>query len=49
MHIARIHGGNSSSAYDPVQMWAHNNLSEVERNWYRVPEWDEYCRQRMAV
>jgi hypothetical protein len=44
--IARIHGGNTSTAYDPALMRA----SEMQRSgWRRVPEWDSYCRGVMEV
>lgn len=45
--IARIHAGNSSSAYDPIEMARHNALPRSERQWSRVPEWDEVCRKVM--
>jgi glycosyltransferase involved in cell wall biosynthesis len=39
--IARIHGGNTSKAYDPELMRA----SEAQGGqWKRVPQWDSYCR-----
>ena len=42
--IARIHGGNTSTAYDPALMRA----SEMQGSgWRRVPEWDSYCREVM--
>ena len=42
--IARIHGGNTSTAYDPALMRA----SEMQGSgWRRVPEWDSYCRGLM--
>lgn len=37
--IARIHGGNTSTAYDPKKM--------VGPEWRRVPEWDAYARSVM--
>lgn len=43
--IARIHSGNSSSAYDPIEMARHNVLPRSERQWSRVPEWDQVCRE----
>jgi hypothetical protein len=44
--IARIHGGNASTAYDPALMRA----SETQGSgWRRVPEWDSYCRGVMEV
>jgi hypothetical protein len=45
--IARIHSGNSSSAYDPIEMARHNALPRSERQWSRVPEWDKVCREVM--
>lgn len=36
--IASIHGGNTA-AYDPKE----------SHSWKRVPEWDEYCRERMKL
>lgn len=44
--IARIHSGNTSSAYDPRKMEAEAR----KRNgmWKRVPEWDSYCAEVMA-
>lgn len=45
--IARIHSGNSSSAYDPIEMARHNALPRSERQWSRVPEWDKVCRGAM--
>jgi glycosyltransferase involved in cell wall biosynthesis len=44
--IARIHAGNTSKFYDPALMAA------VERQggeWRRVPEWDAYCAEKMAL
>jgi glycosyltransferase involved in cell wall biosynthesis len=38
--IARIHAGNTSTAYKPEKM---AQASE----WRRVPEWDAYCRSVM--
>ena len=38
--IARIHAGNTSTAYDPAKM-AKNS------EWKRVPEWDAHCRSVM--
>ncbi len=40
MMIARIHAGNSSTAYQPEKM---ARASE----WKRVPEWDAHCRSIM--
>ncbi len=45
--IARIHNGNTSSAYDPIEMERHNVLPRSERQWSRVPEWDKVCREVM--
>lgn len=43
--IARIHGANTSKAYDPALMRA----SEAQGGqWKRVPEWDDYCREKMT-
>jgi hypothetical protein len=40
--IARIHGGNTSKAYDPELMRA----SEAQGGqWKRVPSFDSYCRE----
>jgi len=42
--IARVHPGNTSTAYDPPLMRA----SEMQGSgWRRVPEWDSYCRGLM--
>lgn len=40
--IARIHPGNTSNAYAPETM---RRASE----WRRAPEWDDYCREKMAL
>jgi hypothetical protein len=45
--IARIHAGNSSSAYDPIEMARHNMLPRSERQWSRAFEWDKVCREVM--
>lgn len=45
--IARIHSGNSSSAYDPIEMARHNALPRAERQWSRAAEWDKVCRGAM--
>jgi hypothetical protein len=45
--IARIHSGNSSSAYDLAEMVRHNALPASERQWSRVPAWDRICREVM--
>ena len=36
--IAEIHGGNTSS-----------EIVRGHRQWARTPEWDAYCRERMAL
>jgi len=41
--ICSIHGGNSTD-YDPAGLMAHGSP-----NWQRAPEWDDYCRGRMAL
>jgi glycosyltransferase involved in cell wall biosynthesis len=38
--VARIHAGNTSNAYGAIE-----HASE----WRRAPEWDAYCRERMAL
>ena len=43
--IARIHGSNTSTAYDPRKMEAESRLANPL--WRRVPEWDEHCRSGM--
>jgi len=45
--IARIHSGNSSSAYDPREMAENAGLPVFERQWSRVPAWDKVCRKVM--
>jgi hypothetical protein len=40
--ICRVHGGNTSPAYPAL-------LSGRCAEFQRVPEWDEYCRGRMAL
>ena len=40
--IARIHAGNTSTAYEPAKM-AKNS------EWKRVPEWDAHCRSVMEA
>ena len=40
--IARIHAGNTSTAYTPAKMAA-------AREWRRVPEWDKYCRRTLEA
>lgn len=45
--IARIHAGNSSSAYDPAEMARHNTLLPAEQQWSRISEWDKVCREVM--
>jgi glycosyltransferase involved in cell wall biosynthesis len=39
--IARIHHGNTSTAYKP------ENMARASE-WKRVPEWDQYCRSVMG-
>jgi hypothetical protein len=39
--VARIHGGNTSNAYDPAHM-------ARAKEWRRVPEWDKHCVEVMA-
>ena len=38
--ICSIHGGNTSRGYDDIQ---------ESPSWQRVPEFDGYCRERMAL
>ena len=40
--IARIHPGNTSTAYAPEKMRANSE-------WRRVPEWDDFCRSTMCA
>ena len=40
--IARIHDGNASNA-------SYQTLETHPHHWQRVPEWDEFCRERMAL
>ena len=40
--IARIHAGNTSTAYEPAKL-AKNS------EWRRVPEWDAHCRSVMEA
>jgi glycosyltransferase involved in cell wall biosynthesis len=42
--IASIHPGNSSGGYDLEYLLAHGN-----QEWKRAPEFDDYCRERMAL
>ena len=42
--IARIHSGNTSTAYKPELMAA---IERQGGEWKRVPEWDSYCRATM--
>lgn len=43
--VAAIHGGNTSiDAYDLDTLMARGS-----REWKRVPEWDDYCRERMRL
>ncbi len=39
--IARIHPGNTSTAYDPRKMAAESKKKNPA--WQRVPAWDSYC------
>ena len=39
--VARIHGGNTSTAYRPELMAA---IERQGGEWKRLPEWDSYCR-----
>lgn len=43
--IARIHGGNTSTAYSPRKMEAEAKAANPV--WRRVPEWDTHCRSIM--
>lgn len=45
--IARIHSGNSSSAYNPREMAENAGMPPSERQWLRVPAWDRVCREVM--
>tara|TARA_R110000868_G_scaffold387731_1_gene656388 strand:- start:224 stop:904 length:681 start_codon:yes stop_codon:yes gene_type:complete len=45
--IARIHSGNSSSAYDRAEMVRHNELPAAERQWVRAWGYDNFCREVM--
>jgi hypothetical protein len=45
--IARIHSGNSSSAYNPREMAENAGMPPSERQWSRVPAWDKVCREVM--
>lgn len=42
--VARIHAGNTSTAYDPAKMAACQVQGE---KWTRVPAWDQFCRSVM--
>ena len=42
--IASIHGGNTSTGYD-----LERHVAMGSQQWRRVPEWDEYCRERMKL
>ncbi len=44
--IARIHSGNTSTAYDPRKMAAESKRKNPV--WQRVAQWDDYCRGVMA-
>jgi hypothetical protein len=41
--IARIHGSNTSNAYNPADM------ARETQHWKRVPEWDEFCRRTLEA
>ncbi len=43
--IARIHPGNTSTAYDPRKMAAESKRKNPA--WQRVPMWDSYCAETM--
>ena len=43
--IARIHSGNTSTAYDPRKMAAESKKKNAA--WQRVPAWDNYCAETM--
>lgn len=45
--IARIHSGNSSSAYNPREMAENAGMPASERQWSWVPAWDKVCREVM--
>jgi hypothetical protein len=45
--IARIHPGNTSTAYDPRKMAAESKKKNPA--WQRVPAWDEFCRSKMCA
>lgn len=45
--IARIHSGNSSSAYGRAEMVRHNALPAAERQWVRAWGYDNFCREVM--
>ena len=45
--IARIHSGNSSSAYDRAEMVRHNALPASERQWVRAWGYDNFCKEVM--
>lgn len=45
--VARIHSGNSSSAYDRAEMVRHNALPAAERQWVRAWGYDNFCREVM--
>lgn len=42
--IASIHGANSCNTTDPAA-----EIARGSQQWKRVPEWDSYCRERMAL
>jgi len=41
--IARIHGSNTSNAYNPADM------ARESQHWKRVPEWDQFCRRTLEA
>lgn len=43
--IARIHPGNTSTAYKPEAM--ARETAKTDAMWKRVPEWDSYCAETM--
>ncbi len=46
MMIGRIHGGNTSTAYDPKKM--RDESKKKNPAWQRVAQWDSYCAVVMA-
>lgn len=43
--IARIHGGYGGNAHNP----SYRTLETHPQHWRRMPEWDDYCRERMEL